>query len=381
MNDRLDTSIFGDAADDVHYQAEPEHQTGPEPGGRGRGRGKRFVVLALVVALVALVGYLGVTKLGQLTGGTVSADYPGPGTGSVTVEVKAGDTGSAIAETLAAAGVVKSAQAYLQAAADNEEAAGIQPGSYIMKKEMRAQDAVAFLADPANRHVTKVTIPEGRRVTEVFALLSKATGIPVADYEAAAKNPDALALPADAKGNLEGYLFPATYEFGPKDTAADQLREMVATMIATTTALGIDETQLHRVLTVAGLVEAEAARDEDRPKVARVIENRLAKGMQLQLDSTVVYVAGRRGISTTPAERLVKSPYNTYYVKGLPAGPISAPGKASIQAALNPAPGPWLFFVTVNPQTGETLFTSTLADHDKFVAQFQQWCAAHKGVC
>lgn len=383
MSDRLDSSIFGDAADDVHYRAEPEERRGPGDRGPGTGRSgsKRIIVLLVVVALVALGGYFGVTKLGQLTGGSASGDYPGPGTGSVTVEVKAGDTGAAIAETLASAGVVKSAQAYLQAASDNEAAAGIQPGYYIMKQQMRAEDAVNYLADPTNRHVTKVTIPEGRRVSEIFALLSKATGIPVADYQAAAKNPDALALPAAANGKLEGYLSPATYEFGPKDTAADQLREMIATMISTTATMGIDETKLHRVLTIAGLVEAEAARDQDRPKVARVIENRLAQGMPLQLDSTVVYVAGRRGISTTPAERLVKSPYNTYYVKGLPAGPISAPGKASIQAALTPAPGPWLFFVTVNPQTGETLFTNTLAEHNKFVLQFQQWCAAHKGVC
>ena len=113
------------------------------------------------------------------------------------------------------------------------------------------------------------------------------------------------------------------------------------------------------MLTIASIVEAEARRDADRGKVARVVSNRLAKKMKLQMDSTVHYVVQRRGgVATSDAERATKSPYNTYYAKGLPPGPIGNPGRASITAAARPTPGPWLYFVAVNPDTGETRFAA-----------------------
>ncbi len=392
MSDRLDSSIFG-TDDDVDHVAAPGTGSPPTapaptrrsaPSGRGAGRGRRSANRALLLLLVAVIvlggGYLAIGKLKSFVGGG-SEDYPGPGSGQVTIEIAEGATGSAIGETLAKNDVVKSVGAFLAAAADNPSSTGIQPGSYLMKQQMKATDAVAYLVNPANRNVNKVTIPEGRRLTEIFALLSKGTGIPVADYEKAAKNPDSLGLPPDAKGNLEGYLFPATYDFGPKDTAEEQLRAMVGKMLDTTASLDVDSGQMHRILTIASLVEAEGRRPEDLPKISRVIYNRLNTKLKLQFDSTVVYVVGRRGISTTPAERAINSPYNTYVVPGLPAGPISAPGEAAIKAALEPTPGSWIFFVTVNPETGETKFTTTLAEHDAFTKEFQAWCAAHKGVC
>ncbi|HEY9293616.1 MAG TPA: endolytic transglycosylase MltG, partial [Microlunatus sp.] len=130
------------------------------------------------------------------------------------------------------------------------------------------------------------------------------------------------------------------------------------------------------------LIEAEVNRPADRPKAARVIYNRLAAGMPLQLDSTVHYAIGRRGkVTTTAQERANKSPYNTYVHKGLPPGPIGAPGKAALEAAANPAAGDWLYWVAVNPDSGETVFTKTKAEHDAAVARFQQWCRTHSGKC
>jgi UPF0755 protein len=111
------------------------------------------------------------------------------------------------------------------------------------------------------------------------------------------------------------------------------------------------------------------------------VENRLVKKMMLQFDSTVNYAVGKRSITTTDAARSLDSPYNTYKVVGLPAGPIGNPGESAIKAAAAPADGPWLYFVTINPSTGETRFTDSYAEHQANVKLFQQWCSQNKGQC
>ena len=113
------------------------------------------------------------------------------------------------------------------------------------------------------------------------------------------------------------------------------------------------------------------------PKVARVLDNRLAKGMLLQLDTTVNYANGKSGLTTTPQDRQNPSPYNTYLHPGLPPGPISNPGEEALRAVLAPAQGGWLYFVVVNPDTGETRFAATAEEHQQNVALFQQWLRAH----
>ena len=136
-----------------------------------------------------------------------------------------------------------------------------------------------------------------------------------------------------------------------------------------------------RSLAGAGPGEAEARTLADREKVARVLLNRIADRDYLQLDSTVSYAAQRRSVTTTDAERASTSPYNTYTHRGMPPGPIANPGLVSIQAALTPATGTWRYFVAVNPETGETKFANTFAEHEKNVALFQAWCRAHPGKC
>jgi UPF0755 protein len=138
-----------------------------------------------------------------------------------------------------------------------------------------------------------------------------------------------------------------------------------------------------QILTVASILEYEANNDEDYAKVARVLYNRLDKGMPLQLDSTVSYVSGRKGdVFTTPEERDAESAYNTYQNPGLPPGPIGSPGEKTIEAALNPADGTWLYFVAVNLETGKTVFSDTLGEHNRAVAQLQEYCkTAPEGVC
>jgi UPF0755 protein len=353
---------------------------------RRRRRGRRGVVL-LVAAVLVIGGALGALFalrpiIDQLT---APDDYEGTGSGSVTVTIDNGASGRAIGRTLEQAGVVKSVKAFVAAAAENPKSGSIQPGQYELRRKMSAASAITLLLDPTSRSADRVTIREGLRATEIVAALAKATGRPAKDYTEALKDPEALGVPAAAKGKVEGWLFPDTYEFGTQLTAEEQLTRMVAHTHDVLDGLGVSDAQAMRVLTIASLVEAEGASPEDFAKVARVIDNRLANqlhnGARLQLDSTVSYAVGKRTLTTTDGERNVDSPYNTYRYGGLPPGPINNPGKAAIQAALTPAAGPWLYFVTVDPSTGETKFATTSAEHQRNVAEFQKWCRDNPGQC
>ena len=413
MKDHLETSIFGDHEehlDHTHGEDFDEPHTAPAPmsrremreaqeaarkGGRrkrgsgsaptgGRGRPSVFRRLLVIVLALAVIGggvAVAYKALRPVVEGFLeSNDYPGPGTGEVNVTVDEGARGSAIAKALVDQDVVKSSKAFIEAANDNPKSAGIQPGIYTLKKQMKASDALAVLVDPKNRVITRVVIPEGLWADEIYARLSQASGIPIAEYSAAAKKVDELGLPPSARGNIEGYLFPASYEFPPSTSALDQLKEMVTESTKRLETLGITPDQMERVVTVASLVEGEAKTDGDRAKVARVVENRLAQNMSLGLDSTVNYIFRKRGV---PTQEMLdnRSPYNTRRFPGLPPGPISNPGEGALKAAANPAAGPWLFFVTVNLDTGETKFAATYAEHQRYVAEFQKWCADNKGKC
>lgn len=382
----LEHSIFG------HDEENPTRRARRRRPGNGKGS-RRWITLLVAVVLVAVASIAAVTVLRPLLssltgiGGSSKTDYAGPGTGNVSFTIKSGDTGESIATNLKAAGVVLTRTAYLEAsAADPAATARIQPGTYALKKEMKAVDAFKILIDPVNRTNPRVTIPEGLWASEIFARLSQATGVPVANYTAAAKNPSALKLPASAKGNVEGYLFPATYEFPDKATAQQQLTIMVAKSVEELTKAGVAEPQMERIMTIASIVEGEVNGDADRGKVARVILNRLKGGPPnyglLQMDSTVHYAVQKRGrAGTSAADRNSTSPYNTYKVQGLPPGPINSPGAASINAAAHPTPGPWLFFVTVDPIKGTTKFATTQAEHDRNVQEFNAWCAANRDQC
>jgi len=400
----LEHSIFGHHdPHDHHDDDHDEHQDGrrgvPEPqrtragsrAGRrrpGRRRGARLVVILAAMAVLAVASFAAYGVLKPVVRDlTASKDYPGPGTGQVQVVVNEGDSGQTIALALAKADVVKTTKAFLQAAAKDKRSASIQPGTYTFRKQMKASDALAVLTNPDNRsQVPRVTIREGLWKDEVFAALSKATTVPVKDYRAAAKDPAALGLPAVAKGNLEGWLFPNTYEFPANASAVDQLKTMVGQATAELDKAGVPEADRERVLTVASIVEGEAG-VADRGKVARVVVNRLADPHgptigKLDMDSTVNYALQKRGALTKAEFDSAKSnPYDTYSHAGLPPGPISSPGAKAIDAAAHPTPGPWFFFVTVNYDTGETLFATTFAEHNRNDAKRQAWCAANKPKC
>jgi UPF0755 protein len=347
-----------------------------------RRRHRRLIVLLVTLGLVAGAGGAAVFALWPLVSGVAGNDYTGAGEGSVSVAVHTGDTSRIIGAALEKAGVVKTARAFGDAAIRDSHSGSIQPGTYALHTKMSGVSALAMMLDPANRTVPRVTIREGLWAREVIGALVAATGRPRTEYQAALEDPEVLGLPPAAKGNAEGYLFPSTYEFEANATAAEQLRTMVGKSLEELARLGVTGKKMQRVLSIASIVEAEAKARPDRLKVARVIENRLARPMRLQMDSTVHFISKRRGTAgTTQAERRSKSSYNTYLVTGLPPGPINSPGLLAIKAAISPARGSWLYFVAVNPETGETRFAVDAAGHAANVRLFQKWCSDHPGRC
>lgn len=336
-----------------------------------------LVVVASVYAFSSLSGLLPEVSLG---GQEAAEDYEGAGTGEVIVEIPEGAGGGQIAEILVNEDVVASVGAFTAVLQADPRSSGIQPGTYRMAQHMSSQAALGRLLDGNFREIDGVTVREGLWVSETFEILAEATGHDVADYEAV--DPQTLDLPAAADGELEGYLFPSTYEFAPDTTPQDQLQAMIDLGTQTYADLGIDEGELGEVITKASIVQGEGMFAEDLPKVARVIENRLDEGQPLGMDSTIHFIYQERGrAGTTDEQRADTSPYNTYLYAGLPPGPINSPGEAAIRAVLEPEPGPWLYFVTVNPSTGETKFAETYEEHLANQEEFLQWCEDNPDQC
>jgi UPF0755 protein len=336
-------------------------------------------VLSLVV-LVALVGGIVVGGQALLRAvNPVAEDFAGAGTGSVDVRINDGDSLRTIAATLVESDVIASTEPFLDAAEANPAATGIQPGVYAMRGQMSGGSALELLLEPATRQVNRVTVPEGQTVAQVLQRLAEQTGTPLADLQAVAAAPGELGLPPYANGLLEGFLFPATYDIEPGTTPADMLRPMISRTVQVLDDLQVPVDQRLTLLTKASIVQAESGTVEQMGMVARVLENRLEDGMPLQLDTTVNYANGKAGITTSPEDRANPSPYNTYANPGLPPGAIDNPGEEALRAVLNPTPGPWRFFVVIDPDTGETRFAETAEEHQENVLVFQQWLRENPG--
>jgi UPF0755 protein len=356
-------------------------------GGRRRGgsRKRRSWIPALVLLVIAAVVFAGGTYgYGKLKDRFASApDYPGPGSGTVLFQVHKGDSVAAMGRGLEKQGVVRSVDAFVGAARKDPKSSTIQVGYYRLKRQMRSADAVAVLVNPKNQIQSVVAVPEGSRVRDIVDAIVKHTDLRRSAVTAALRQPGRLGLPAAAAGNPEGYLFPATYTVVPGESARELLRQMVAKTVQVEQQLDLagqakaKGLSPEQVLTVASILEYEANRSVDYPKVARVIYNRLNIDMALQLDSTVSYVSKREGdVWTTAADRASDSLYNTYKHTGLPPGPIGSPGQETIEAALNPAKGNWLYFVP-DFANGTTLFTNSYAEHQRNAEKAKEYCRTH----
>ncbi|MDP2774405.1 MAG: endolytic transglycosylase MltG [Nocardioides sp.] len=367
-------------------------------GGHRRKRRGASGCLPVLVALAVLAGllYFGITRGVDFLQDQFkdAEDYPGPGTGQVTFEIVSGDSISDMGRNLKAAGVVASVEAFTAAAGANPDATAIQAGFYSLQEEMRASDVVEILVDPANvnKDVAKVTFPEGLTVEQMVDILVEKSDFKRKAVNRVLKDPEALGLPDYAEGNPEGYLFPATYMVAPSTTPESFLRGMVQRWEQAAQEAGLedaaDELGLtpHELMTVASLVEAEG-RGGVTDKIARVIYNRLeTTGYptfgKLEIDATVNYALGRSLVAIPTLEDLkVDSPYNTYLNTGLPPGPIEAPGDAAIQAASDPADGDWLFYVTVNLDTGKTKFTESYDQFLEFKQELRTYCETQSERC
>ncbi|MGW1427413.1 endolytic transglycosylase MltG [Streptomyces sp. NPDC002431] len=228
---------------------------------------------------------------------------------------------------------------------------------------------------PGVERARSLVIPEGWRASQVYAAVDRSLAVEPGTAEKAAGTAD-LPLPAEAKGNPEGYLFPATYPVTSATTPRGLLRYMVDTALQRFGADHIAEgarrngVSVYGTVVIASIVQAEADSVADMGKVARVIHNRLRLGMPLQMDSTLNYALNRSTLHTTKGDTRIDSPYNSYERKGLPPTPIGNPGEQAMTAAIDPTPGTWLYFVTVAP--GDTRFTSSYTEQQRNVEEFNR---------
>ena len=339
-------------------------------------RRRLIAVLAIGAIVLGAIAFSNRSALRSGFDQLIGNDYQGEGYSSVLVDIQPGDTGETIANSLVDMGVVKNFRTIYKLILEANPK--FYPGTYKLRLHMSSQAALKALLDPNGSVTNRILIKEGLRANVILDKLAAETGISRSEFSAAAKQRAAIGLPADAV-SIEGYLFPATYTFSPKATAVDILKTMIGRMQQELDKFGVSAKDRHRVLTLASIVQKEARQEPDFYKVSRVFLNRIKIGMHLQSDATVSYGVDGNTVSTSAADRANNNGFNTYLHAGLPVGPISSPGAVAIDAALHPAAGSWLFFCAVNLETGETVFSTTLAEHEKAVAQWRAWMKEHPG--
>lgn len=351
------------------------------------------IFVLLIVGSGVLYGTMQLLQIGDFE------DYAGPGTGQQVIEVKPGDTTSAIGATLAEKDVVASSAAFVVAAKGNQDVASIQPGFYLMKKKMSGAGAVRrILSDEASVGRVEIrggmrledqTGPKGKVTPGILSRLAKATCVgernpkkcvTSEEMHAAAKGADLASLgvpkwavdPAShapaPKRRLEGLIMPGIYDVKPSDDPKAVLRSVLTTSAAKMRAAGLPSAaestgfEPYEILTIASLVQSEGIK-QDFGKVARVIHNRVEEKMPLQLDSTINYPLDNPTLLTQDADRKRPGPYNTYLNDGLTPTPISSASVPAIEAAVKPDEGEWLYFVKCY-KDGRSCFSKTIAEHN-----------------
>jgi len=358
---------------------------------RQRKRRRHWLTSLVIVITLVAVGVLGYKAIGIMRDASAQAthaeDYKGEGEGEVTVTIPEGASGADIGDILQSKGVVASGKAFTNAAKNNPKGNTIQPGTYKLKKKMSANSALQALLDPESKGDHTLTIPAGVSKQIVKDRLKKVGSFTDEQIEAAYADSAAIGLPAEAGGNVEGWLAPGTYDVTENATPKDLVKKMVSQTVTQLKELKVPKEDYQKVLIKASIVEREVNKEQYYGQVARVIENRLTQtdgethGL-LQMDSTVQYGLGRDGGIPSEAENQdASNPYNTYVHQGLPPGPIGNPDEAAIKAVLNPPAGSWLYFVTVNLKTGETLFASTNEEQKANTKKLSDYCNKNKDVC
>jgi UPF0755 protein len=388
--------FFTDASHLVDEQGKPIESSAPPrpPKSRRDMRRKRVsvhrkkyvvgLVILLVVVLVGGGGWFLTSKLSGISSmvtatKSVAEDYTGSGGSETDFTVETGQSADKIAENLVKADIVKSAAAFTQAVA----AAGVQdqlfPGVFELKLHMQASDVVEILTD-SSKAGGFLEVRSGDKVEDVITKAATLSGIKKSAFDDVIKAKGTGILPSEANGSFEGWLEPGSYNVKGKGSASDILKNLVDQRIAKLNELNVPTgADRERILNIASIAEAEVNQQQYYSKVTRVIDNRLAKGMTLGMDTTVAYGANVSASDLTNAQLSDTSNlYNTRVHTGLPPTPISNPGDNAIKAALSPENGNWLYFVTVNLETGETKFTADASEFDTYVKEYKQWESSHK---
>jgi UPF0755 protein len=330
----------------------------------------RKLAIVLLLLILAAAGAAGAIYL------RVRQPYAGyPGTEQF-VEIPAGSGTRVIGDRLVAAGVVRDALTFRAALLMSGQARVLKAGEYRFDRPMTALEALGKLAR-GEVYVINLTIPEGLTVREVAAL-AESHGVGTgAEFIDAANDASLIRKLDPSARNLEGFLFPDTYPVTRRTDSLRLIHLMVTRFehILTPEMRGAIEQRglsIHQTVTLASIVEKEAARTDERPMVAAVYLNRFRLGIPLQCDPTVIYalqLAGKYDGNLRRDDLMFDSPYNTYRYAGLPPGPIASPGKAALDATIHPADVDYLYFVSRND--GSHAFARTLDEHNRNVQKYQ----------
>lgn len=357
---------------------------------RRRERRRRSVTVAVVIALLAVLCGGGAWVFSEMNENGSFAwiqdefarDYPGPGYGSVQFTVYANDTATEIGERLAAQHVVASKRVFVNAVEADNDQSNLQPGTFDLKYHMSAQEAIAILVNPDKAKDLIQIRSDTRAIDIVSQTVADNPAWTAAEVTAALNNKGVGVLPTCANGSYEGWLQPGTYDPKSYKTPADMLAAMVKARIAALDALKVPTgPEREKILTIASIIGGEVNQSQYYGKVSRVIANRLAQNMPLGMDSVIAY--GNNTQDSELTETMLtdaSNPYNDRIHAGLPPTPINQPNSEMIEAAMNPTPGDWLYFVTVNLDTGETEFTDNNAQFQQYKSQYEAWQKDHPNV-
>ncbi|PWG60787.1 endolytic transglycosylase MltG [Bifidobacterium catulorum] len=344
-----------------------------------RSRVVKIVVAVFVLAAVIGGGWFLYSNLSAArdkvqVSRTQAPDYPGPGSGSVEFTVENGQNSVQIGDSLTKAGIVKSSVAFQQAVTNSGLQDQLQPGTFELRYRMSADDVVKILTDSTKATGFLVVNP-GERSSAVIEQAAKLSGIDKSEFDKIVKAKGKGILPSEAKGSFEGWLQPGNYNVKGKKSASAILKEMVDKRIEHLDSLEVPTgSKREEILIISSIIEGEVNQSSYYGKVSRVIQNRLARNMPLGMDSVVAY---GNNVAPRALTRAMlndgKNPYNSRIQKGLPPTPISQAGDTAINAAMHPEDGDWLYFVTVNLDTGETKFTADQAEFQKYAKEYEAW--------
>ena len=336
----------------------------PMPAPR-RGRARKVLGALLVLAILGLLaaGAAAIWLQRQI-------DPPGEPGAEVAIVVPEGATVAEIAAILDQQGVVSSARVF-RLYVRVKGASSFRAGEYVLREDQAFDSVIAVLEDGPEYvfRGNKLTIPEGFTLKQIAARVGSIPGLSSDRFLELTRSGTIRSLyQPEGSTNMEGLLYPDTYLIEEGLDEAAILQRMVDAFDTAAAESGIDQAGKvgftpYQAIVAASLIERETRFDEERAKVSQVIQNRLAKKMRLEMDATVVYALGGGKTRVLFEDLKVDSPYNTYRIDGLPPTPIASPSRASLAAAVNPEPGPWIFYV-VTETDGRHSFAVTLAEHN-----------------